>query len=127
MGAATQIRVLGGTIGLAICSALLSNHVTSQTAGLLTPARQAALLQSSENIRYLPPELQVSIRQVYAAGYDHQMRVMLYFCVASMVSLLLLVEWPPRRLRTSEDGEIVGPEQGRRVEGGWSETSLLRH
>jgi hypothetical protein len=113
MGAATQIRVLGGTIGLAICSVLLSNYVTSQTAALLTPTEQAALLQSSQSIRYLVPELQVSIRRVYAAGYSQQMRVMLYFCVASIVSLLLLAEWPPRRLQTSEDGEIVEPAQGK--------------
>ncbi|KAK4032521.1 major facilitator superfamily transporter [Parachaetomium inaequale] len=110
MGAATQIRVLGGTIGLAICSALLSNHVASQIS-FLTPDQQAALLQSSQNIRRLPLELQVRIRQVYATGYNQQMRVMLYFCIASLVSLSFLVEWPPRRLQTTEDGEIAAPRK----------------
>ncbi|KAK4125841.1 MFS general substrate transporter [Parathielavia appendiculata] len=109
MGAATQIRVLGGTIGLAISSALLSNHVTSQTAGFLTSAEQAALLKTSQSIRQLSSELQVSVREIYAAGYNQQMRVMLYFCVASLTSLVLLVEWPPRRLQTSDDGEIAVP------------------
>lgn len=107
MGAATQIRVLAGTIGLAVCSALLSNHVASQTSAFLDPEQQAVLLESSQNIRGLPVELQVRIKQVYAAGYSQQMRAMLYFCIASLVSLGLLVEWPPRRLQTSEDGEIV--------------------
>ncbi|KAK4234164.1 major facilitator superfamily transporter [Achaetomium macrosporum] len=110
MGAATQIRVLGGTIGLAICSALLSNHVTRQTSGLLTPEQQSALLQSFQTIRGLSPELQVKIREVYAVGYSQQMRVMLYFCIVSLVSLSLLFEWPPRRLRTTEDGEIATPD-----------------
>ncbi|KAH6632551.1 major facilitator superfamily transporter [Chaetomium tenue] len=110
MGAATQIRVLGGTIGLAICSALLSNHVASETADLLSPREQATLLQSSQNIRGLPLRLQIQVRQMYAAGYSQQMRVMLYFCIVSLLSLTLLCEWPPRRLRTTEDGEIAAPE-----------------
>jgi len=115
MGAATQIRVLGGTIGLAICSALLSNHVARHTSEFLDTAQQAALLQSSQNIRGLPSELQVRIRQVYAVGYSQQMRVMLYFCIASLVSLALLAEWPPRRLQTTADGEIADPEEGQRT------------
>ena len=110
MGAATQIRVLGGTIGLAICSALLSNHVSAQTSGFLSPAQQEALLQSFRYIQSMPSETQVRVRQVYAMGYSQQMRVMLYFCIASLLSLVLLAEWPPRRLHTTKDGEIIGPE-----------------
>ncbi|KAH6855892.1 major facilitator superfamily transporter [Chaetomium sp. MPI-CAGE-AT-0009] len=110
MGAATQIRVLGGTIGLAICSALLSNHVTSETSKLLSPGQQVALLASSQSIRGLPLDVQIQVKQVYAMGYNQQMRVMLYFCIASLVSLTLLAEWPPRRLRTTEDGEIAPPK-----------------
>lgn len=110
MGAATQIRVLGGTIGLAICSALLSNYVSSHVSHLLTAEQLAAILQSSQNIRALPPQLQVDVRQVYAAGYNQQMRTMLYFSIASLVSLGLLAEWPPRRMRITENGEIPNPE-----------------
>lgn len=107
MGSATQIRVLGGTIGLAICSALLRNYVTNRTAELLTPDQQAAMLQSFQSVGRLPPELQVKIREAYADGYSQLMRVMLYFCIASFFSLLLLFERQPRKLQTSEDGEIV--------------------
>jgi hypothetical protein len=114
MGAATQIRVLGGTIGLAVCSAILSNYVASQTSGVLDPNQQTALLESFQNIRGLPVELQVHIRQIYAAGYSQQMRAMLYFCIASLVSLALIVEWPSRRLQTSEDGEMVVEEAKRK-------------
>jgi hypothetical protein len=111
MGAATQIRVLGGTIGLAVCSALLSNHIARDTAALLSTDQQRALLDSFKNIQELPSELQIGIRQVYAEGYSQQMRVMLYFCVASLVSLTLLAEWPPRKLQTDEKGEIVVKEK----------------
>ena len=109
MGSVTQIRVLGGTIGLAICSALLSNHVTNQTTGLLTAEQQSALLQSFQSIKVLPLEMQTMIRRVYADGYSQQMRVMLYFSIASLVSLILLVERHPRNAQLNEDGEIAMP------------------
>jgi hypothetical protein len=37
------------------------------------------------------------------------MRVMLCFCVVSLVSLLLLAEKQPRKLTTTADGELAGP------------------
>lgn len=107
MGSVTQIRVLGGTIGLAVCSALLSTHVRDGTSPLLMVDQQAAMLKSFQSIRVLPGDLQLSIRQVYATGYNEQMRAMLYFCAAAIVSLLLLVEKSPRKLQMSDGGEIV--------------------
>jgi hypothetical protein len=85
----------------------------TQTSALLNPDQQAALLESFHNIQRLPVEIRVQIRQVYAAGYSQQMRAMLYFCVASLISLALVIEWSPRRLQTSEDGEIVVHEAKR--------------
>ncbi|KAK4224901.1 major facilitator superfamily transporter [Podospora fimiseda] len=111
MGSVTQIRVLGGTIGLAVCSAILSSHVASKTTNLLTTAQQEALLKSFQTIHFLSPELQAKIRQIYGEGYNQQMRSMLYFSLAAVVSLVLLAERNPRRLQTSEDGEIVRREE----------------
>ncbi|KAK4161241.1 major facilitator superfamily domain-containing protein [Cladorrhinum sp. PSN259] len=111
MGSVTQIRVLGGTIGLAACSAMLSSHVASSTSHLLTAAQQDALLKSFQSIRFLSPEQQVKVREIYGEGYNQQMRSMLYFTLAAIVSLTLLVEKNPRRLQTSEDGEIVAREE----------------
>lgn len=111
MGSVTQIRVLGGTIGLAVCSALLSSHVASNTSTLLTSEQQEALLKSFQNIRSLSPEVQAKIREIYGEGYNQQMRSMLYFSLAAIVSLVLLVEKSPRTLQTSEDGEIVVREE----------------
>jgi hypothetical protein len=55
--------------------------------------------------------LQIQLREVYAMGYSQQMRTMLYFCIASLLSLAFLAEWSPRRLRTTEDGEIAAPKE----------------
>ncbi|KAM7213961.1 Major facilitator superfamily domain containing protein [Rhypophila decipiens] len=106
MGSVTQIRVLGGTIGLAICSTLLNNQITAETSRFLTPSQVGALLQSFQSIEHLPPGVQNEVRNVYGAAYGEQMRVMLYFSVVAMVSLVLLAERRPRRPELTESGEI---------------------
>jgi len=108
MGSVTQVRVLGGTIGLAICSALLVNYIKAQTSRFLTPDQVAAILLSSENIASLPPELQTQTRTVYATGYSQQMRVMLFFSIASLLSLFLLAEKHPRRIVDLKTGQVSG-------------------
>ncbi|KAK3390170.1 major facilitator superfamily transporter [Podospora didyma] len=108
MGSVTQIRVLGGTIGLAICSALLVNRITSETSEFLSPSQAAALLQSFQSAKLLPPELQHRVRSAFAVAYSQQMRAMLYFCAVSLLSLGLLVERRPRRMsKTAGNGELV--------------------
>ena len=98
MAAVTQIRVLGGTIGLAACSAVLINHIKEQAPTFLSSDQVASILLSSSNISLLPPQEQTQTRMVFAAGYSQQMRVMLYFSVAAIFSLLLLIERRPRRV-----------------------------
>ncbi|KAG8160023.1 hypothetical protein KVR01_010660 [Diaporthe batatas] len=98
MGAVTQIRVLGGTIGLAACAAILINHIRTEASKFLTADQVASILLSSENIAFLPIEMQTRTRVVYAAGYSEQMRIMLYFSAAATLSLLLVIERRPRRL-----------------------------
>jgi hypothetical protein len=97
MGAVTQIRVLGGTIGLAVCSALLITHIKSEAAKFLTPEELARLLTSTESIASLSPKKQFETRTTLAEGYSKQMRVMLYFSLASLLSISLLLEKRPRR------------------------------
>ncbi|KAK4197310.1 major facilitator superfamily transporter [Triangularia verruculosa] len=94
MGAVSQIRVLGGTIGLAVCSAVLSSHVN-------------AIPQGSSHTSHMSERWEYT--QAYADGYTQQMRAMLYFCFAALVSLLLLAERHPRKLQTREDGELAAP------------------
>lgn len=99
MGAVTQIRVLGGTIGLALCSALLIDHIKARAASFLSMEQMAAVLLSSENIAHFPEETQRQTRMAFAEGYSYQMRVMMYFCIVALLSLGFLVERRPRRLR----------------------------
>ncbi|PMD16224.1 major facilitator superfamily transporter [Hyaloscypha hepaticicola] len=106
MAAVTQIRVLGGTMGLAACSAVLINHIKEKAAMFLTSEQVAAILLSSSVIKLLPQQEQIQARMVFAAGYSQQMRIMLYFSIAAIFSLLFLVERRPRRVVDIAKGEL---------------------
>ncbi|KAM0499255.1 hypothetical protein ACHAO3_004290 [Verticillium nonalfalfae] len=109
MGAVTQTRVLGGTIGLAVCSALLIDHIRAQASAILTPTELASILSSSGNIALLPPEKQYETRVIFAEAYSRQMRVMLYFSLAALGSVLFLFEKKPRRAVTTTTVEDPTP------------------
>lgn len=98
MGALTQVRVLGGTIGLAICSTVLKNHVRSRllqssgSSSSITPGQLRNISDSLAVINTLPPDQQAAVRTAFAEGYNQQMRVMTVFSgVALLTSLLIWV------------------------------------
>lgn len=108
MGAVTQVRVLGGTVGLAVCSALLMSRIKTQAGKVLDPEQVARILQSSENIALLPQELRGPVRTIYSDGYAEQMRIMLYFSLAAVLSLVLLVQRRPIRLEAPSASAAKG-------------------
>ncbi|KAI0814258.1 major facilitator superfamily transporter [Xylaria sp. FL0064] len=97
--------LLGGTIGLAICSAILINYIKDAASDFLTPDQVGEILLSA-NIDSLAPETQSRTRMVFAAAYSQKMRTMLYFSIASPLSLLLLLEKRPRRVVNLATGQI---------------------
>ncbi|KAH9908369.1 drug resistance transporter EmrB/QacA subfamily [Xylariomycetidae sp. FL2044] len=100
MGAITQIRTLGGTIGLAISSTVLNNYLSAHLPSILS---QQDIKQISESVQYinsLPDSTRDAVRHVFAQGYGEQLRVMMYFSAAGWICSLVLWE---RRLRTVAD------------------------
>ena len=100
MGAITQVRVLGGTIGLAICTAILNAHVHHGVALLsLSPQQTTAILQSVSSVSDLGnPAAEKAVRKVFAEAYNEQMRVMTYFSAVVFLAALLTWEKRPRRV-----------------------------
>ena len=114
MGAITQIRVLGGTIGLAICTVVLNAHVRHGLSLVLSPEQVTGILQSVSSISDLDAATEKAVRQVFAEGYKQQMRIMTYFSAAVFVASLLAWERRPRRIERTAAG-IVDTSQ--RLEG----------
>lgn len=120
MGAVTQVRVLGGTISLAVwyvssfytilhvaafrnlsfltesqlnySSILFNNHVKSKLPGLLDPSRIAEISESLSATQNLPSDEQIAVRTVYAEGYNKQNILQAAFSGIAFLSCLLLWE-----------------------------------
>ncbi|KAI0017211.1 drug resistance transporter EmrB/QacA subfamily [Xylariomycetidae sp. FL0641] len=98
MSVVTQVRVLGGTIGLAISATVLNNHLDAKLPGVLGPEDMGQIADSVQYINTLPGSTRNAVNKVFAEGYSEQFRVMTYFSAAVWLSSLLLCE---RRLRNS--------------------------
>lgn len=98
MGAITQIRVLGGTIGLAICTAVLNENVRHGLTLVLSPQQISGVLQSVSSISDLDASAEKAVRRVFAEGYNQQMRIVTYFSAAVFLVSLLMWEKRPRRI-----------------------------
>ena len=62
LGAITQIRVLGGTIGLGICTEILNEHVRHSLTFVLSPQQIIGILQSVSSISTLDATAESSYR-----------------------------------------------------------------
>ena len=103
MGAITQIRVLGGTIGLAICTAVLNEHVRHSLSLVLSQQEVTGILQSVSSISNLDTTADKAVRRVFAEGYNQQMRIMTYFSAVVFIVSLLAWERRPRRVETASE------------------------
>jgi len=103
IGAVTQVRVLGGTIGLAISTTILNSFVKSELRKELTGAQVAEVGQSLSAITKLTSEQQRFVRETFGRGYARQMWVLLGFSGLVVASSFLMWERHPRRLGTEEN------------------------
>ncbi|KAI4164050.1 MAG: hypothetical protein LQ342_002285 [Letrouitia transgressa] len=98
VGALTQARILGGSIGLAVCTNILNEKVKSGSA-LLSSQQLNSLLRSAQLIETLPPRLQTLVRQLYGRGYNEQMQALTAFGGAAVLATLIMWEKKPRRMQ----------------------------
>lgn len=113
MGALTQVRVLGGTIALAICSAILSDSLRGNLAGVITPAEFRKIAETLGAVNNLGPERVAKVKLAFAEGYRRQFQILAAFSGAALVAALFLVSRHPINVRdvARERGELKdGPE-----------------
>ena len=97
MGALAQSRILGGSLGLAVCTNVLNNKIKSES-GSLTTRQLDDLLRSAQSIKALPPSVRETVRQTYAKGYNEEMQVLIAFAGAAILSTLLMLEKKLRKM-----------------------------
>ncbi|KND87579.1 putative MFS-type transporter YusP [Tolypocladium ophioglossoides CBS 100239] len=97
MGAITQVRVLGGTISLAICATILNNHLAPKLDQIVTPEEAAAIFESLSAIKNLTSTQQDAVRKVFAEGYNQQNIFMTALTALALVTSCFLWEKTPRK------------------------------
>ncbi|KAL1836435.1 hypothetical protein VTJ49DRAFT_5156 [Mycothermus thermophilus] len=95
MGALTQIRVLGGTVALAVCSAVMSNHLRDSLVGVITPEEASEIAETLGAINKLGPERMAQVRLAFAEGYRTQIQLLTGFSGAALVAALFLISRHP--------------------------------
>ncbi|KAF2681604.1 hypothetical protein K458DRAFT_308950 [Lentithecium fluviatile CBS 122367] len=86
-----QSRMLGGALSLAIVTTTLTTSVHSELASTsFTPTEINALLKTSYAFAELGSERAVFARQVFANGYNLQMKIAAGFSAAQILGTLML-------------------------------------
>ncbi|KAJ5082628.1 hypothetical protein N7532_011671 [Penicillium argentinense] len=91
-GFVVQVRLLGGAIGLAIASNILNGRLAHHLRGILTPHELHLFLENVESIKAVSSHLQDEVKDVFAASYSTQLRVMIGFAAAQLPAVLLLIK-----------------------------------
>lgn len=86
MGAITQVRVLGGVIGIAIGQVIISSRLTSELGPVLGPEKLAALLHSTAAIKTFSPEEAALAMECYGRAFNLQNKIMIGFAAAGVVA-----------------------------------------
>ncbi|KAE9362971.1 putative MFS multidrug transporter [Stipitochalara longipes BDJ] len=118
IGAVTQVRVLGGTIGLAISTVVLNSYIKTALFAQLSAKQITAIAGSLSELGKLSKEEQIFVRTTFAEGYNRQTRITLVFSAVVVLSCSVMVERKPRRLgRIDERGliEVDGYVQARGI------------
>ena len=92
----TQFRIMGGLIGLAVVSAVSRNVISSDLKGFLTQDQVNSILQSTDNIISFAPSIQSQIRSVFAVGYNIQIKILIGFSAAQILSSILM--WQKKQI-----------------------------
>ena len=85
MGAITQVRVLGGVIGIAIGQTIISSRLTSELGPVLGPDKLAALLHSTTAVETFSPEQAAQTMECYGRAFNLQNYIMIGFATAGLL------------------------------------------
>ena len=89
-GAIIQLRYLGGSIGLAIASAVMSSTLTSRLSDILSPTELAALLQNVNVVKSFDLDTRHAIQLVFAEIYNMQFKIVAGVAGAQILAIALL-------------------------------------
>ncbi|KAK0759834.1 hypothetical protein N5P37_008024 [Trichoderma harzianum] len=98
-GAVAQARVLGGSIGLSICTVIFNIHVNRYLEGHLTKGQLESLHRSPLSGLQLPVDQRDIVKTVYAGAYSEEIKILACICSVMVIAALFTLERHPTPLR----------------------------
>ncbi|XWX02155.1 hypothetical protein V2A60_010187 [Cordyceps javanica] len=110
-GAVAQARVLGGAIGLSICTVVFNDHVNGSLRSQLSQEQLAQIHKSPVAGLQFPAEKQEFVSSAYSGAFTEETRLMIVTCAVMVVASLFTLERHPPALDilTSLPGEKPSP------------------
>lgn len=113
-GAIAQARVLGGCIGLSVCTVTFNSHVNSYLAEHLTSTQLEDLHRTPLSGLQLPVDLRDLVKKVYSGAFSEEIKIMVLVCAAMVFVSLFTLERHPAPLErfTEYKKECATPRRG---------------
>lgn len=83
-GAINQFRILGGSLGLSIVTCATNRSLRAGLLGVVGLTETASILDRSDRIFKLPPDLQLRVREVFGYTYRTQVTILIGIAVAQV-------------------------------------------
>lgn len=94
-GAVAQARVLGGCVGISMCTVIFNIHVNKHLEASLTEAQLNNLHRTPLSELQLPESERRIVRQVYAGAFKEELQVMAVVCALMVIASLFTYERRP--------------------------------
>lgn len=107
MGATTQLRQLGGVIGLAATQAIRNGSYRSQLSGVLTGTEIASILLNPSNIATLSQDNAELTRSAYGESTNVQMKTIMGFAIVAFIASLFAWQKLPLHVQVPEAEQIA--------------------
>ncbi|KAH8806009.1 major facilitator superfamily domain-containing protein [Xylogone sp. PMI_703] len=103
MGFTTQLRITGGALGVAICSAVLRSEIVRTLTPILTATELFEVFHSTSSLSITDPGAAAHVRETWARAFNLEMKIMAGFGLLSLLMSLLI--WEKRARHSEEDIE----------------------
>ncbi|KAI1101000.1 MFS general substrate transporter [Jackrogersella minutella] len=108
-GAIAQARVFGGAVGIAVCSIIFNRKVTTELGSRMDPDDMAALHHSPTIAPWLPDDVKLLVRSVYASAFTGDVNVMIGIAALGVIASVFTYEQcPPSMSTVPQTKEVLG-------------------
>lgn len=97
-GAVAQARVLGGCIGLSVCTVVFNDHVNEYLDGHLSDQQLDDLHRTPLTGLKLPMDMRDLVKDVYGGAFAQEIKIMVMVCAAMVFVSLFSLERHPAPL-----------------------------